>query len=414
LLAFGTVSEAAISSPSSPAPDVAPPEAPRGLRTLLTVVVVDLISFAVVVPILPFYVDEFGAGGIELGLLVASFALMQFIAGPLWGRLSDRIGRRPVLLITITGNTATLLLLGLADSLGVVMLARILSGGFAGNLGVATAYIADATSEENRARWMGLIGLAFAIGFTLGPLIGGISSLWGYSAPMFVAAAISGLNLLQAITRLEESPRSISDATSSLSPRQALKIPGVSRLAASNFVFGFAVTQLETVFALYMLHRFGYDALEVAMILLGMAIIMGAIQGGGIRHLSARFGERRLIGGGTALLAVGFATTPLMETVGWLLLPLTALAVGRAVVQPSLMTLVSFQSSAESRGSVMSTFQSGASLARVIGPLVAGFTYDRTATAPFLIASASCLVVMALSHGMASRGTAQADETHSL
>lgn len=376
--------------------------------------VVDLISFAIVVPILPFYVDEFGAGGIELGLLVASFALMQFIAAPLWGRLSDRIGRRPVLLITIAGNTGALLLLGLADSLGMVMLARILSGGFAGNLGVATAYIADATSEQDRARWMGLIGLAFAIGFTLGPLIGGVASLWGYSAPMFVAAALSGLNLLQAIARLRESPRSISQATSSLSPRQVLELPGVSRLVGSNFVFGFAVTQLETVFALYMLHRFGYDALQVAMILLGMAIVMGAIQGGGMRRLSARFGEQRLIGGGTALLAIGFVTTPLMQSVGWLLVPLTALAVGRAVVQPSLMTLVSFQSSAESRGSVMSTFQSGASLARVVGPLIAGFTYDKIATAPFVIAGVACLGVMALSRGMAPRGSGQAGEAQSL
>ncbi|MEE2663290.1 MAG: MFS transporter [Myxococcota bacterium] len=380
----------------------------------MTVVVVDLISFAIVVPILPFYVDEFGAGGIELGLLVASFALMQFIAAPLWGRLSDRIGRRPVLLITIAGNTGALLLLGLADSLGMVMLARILSGGFAGNLGVATAYIADATSEQDRARWMGLIGLAFAIGFTLGPLIGGVASLWGYSAPMFVAAALSGLNLLQAIARLRESPRSISQATSSLSPRQVLELPGVSRLVGSNFVFGFAVTQLETVFALYMLHRFGYDALQVAMILLGMAIVMGAIQGGGMRRLSARFGEQRLIGGGTALLAIGFVTTPLMQSVGWLLVPLTALAVGRAVVQPSLMTLVSFQSSAESRGSVMSTFQSGASLARVVGPLIAGFTYDKIATAPFVIAGVACLGVMALSRGMAPRGSGQAGEAQSL
>lgn len=376
--------------------------------------VVDLISFGIVVPILPFYVDEFGAGGIELGLLVASFALMQFIAAPLWGRLSDRIGRRPVLLITIAGNTGALLLLGLADSLGMVMLARILSGGFAGNLGVATAYIADATSEQDRARWMGLIGLAFAIGFTLGPLIGGVASLWGYSAPMFVAAALSGLNLLQAIARLRESPRSISQATSSLSPRQVLELPGVSRLVGSNFVFGFAVTQLETVFALYMLHRFGYDALQVAMILLGMAIVMGAIQGGGMRRLSARFGEQRLIGGGTALLAIGFVTTPLMQSVGWLLVPLTALAVGRAVVQPSLMTLVSFQSSAASRGSVMSTFQSGASLARVVGPLIAGFTYDKIATAPFVIAGVACLGVMALSRGMAPRGSGQAGEAQSL
>jgi DHA1 family tetracycline resistance protein-like MFS transporter len=356
-----------------------------------------------VVPILPFYVDEFGAGGLELGLLVASFALMQFIAGPLWGRLSDRIGRRPVLLVTIAGNTGAMLLLGLADSLAALFAARILSGAFAGNLGVATAYITDATNEQDRARWMGLIGAAFAIGFTLGPVIGGVASLWGYATPMFVAAALSAANLIQAIVRLEESPRSASGSQLSLSPIAALRLPGVTRLATSNFVFGFAVTQLETTFALYMLHRFAYDALGVAMILLGMAVVMGAIQGGGMRQLSARFGERNLIGAGTVLLAIGFATTPLMSTVTGLLVPLTALAVGRAVVQPSLMTLASFQSTEQSRGSVMSTFQSGASLARVIGPLIAGFAYDTTAGAPFAVAAIACIGVLILSRGFTVR-----------
>jgi MFS family permease len=193
------------------------------------------------------------------------------------------------------------------------------------------------------------------------------------------------------------------DAGPTLSPLAALQLPGVSRLAGSNLVFGFAVTQLETVFALYMLHRFGYDALQVAMILFGMALVMGTIQGGGIRHLSERYGERSLIGRGTALLAVGFAATPLMPSVGWLLVPLTMLAIGRALVQPSLMTLVSFQSTEQARGAVMSTFQSGASLARVFGPLVAGFAYDRLSAAPFAIAATSCIALLAISRGFAVR-----------
>lgn len=365
--------------------------------------IVDLIGFAIVVPILPFYVDEFGAGGAELGLLVASFAAMQFVAGPLWGRLSDRIGRRPVLLLTIAGNTVAMTMAGLADSLGTLFLARILSGAFAGNLGVATAYITDATSQEDRARWMGLIGAAFAVGFTLGPAIGGVASLWGYATPMFVAAAISGVNVVVAAFRLEESPRSRDEQEPTLSPLAVLRLPGVGRLAGANFVFGFAVTQLETVFALYMLHRFGYDALHVAMILFAMAIVMGGIQGGGMRRLSDRFGERTLIGFGTGLLAIGFATTPLMGSVATLLIPLAALAVGRAFVQPSLMTLVSFQSTEQSRGSVMSTFQSGASLARVVGPVIAGRAYDSQQGAPFAIAATACLIVFALSRGLRDR-----------
>ena len=346
---------------------------------------------------MPFYVDEFGAGGAQLGLLVASFALMQFIAGPIWGRLSDRIGRRPVLLITIAGNTVAMLMLGFADSLAALFAARLLSGTFAGNLGVATAYITDATRPEERARWMGLIGASFAVGFTLGPLIGGITSQWGYSTPMFVAAGLSALNLIQAMARLEESPRQASGEALSLSRFKAMKLPGVGRLTSTNFVFGFAVTQLETIFALYMLDRFSYDALQVSLILFFMAIVMGGIQGGGMRHLSQRFGERNLTIVGASLLTVGFATTPLTPSVWTLLLPLTLLAVGRALLQPSLMTLISFQTSDESRGSVMSTFQSAASLARVIGPLVAGFAYDQAEGAPFFVASAACLIVLAMS-----------------
>ena len=343
--------------------------------------------------------DEFGAGGRQLGLLVASFALMQFIAGPIWGRLSDRLGRRPVLLITIAGNTVAMLLLGFADSLEALFAARILSGTFAGNLGVATAYIADATDEKDRARWMGLIGASFAVGFTLGPLIGGVASLWGYGAPMFVAAGLSGLNLIQAFVRLEESPRRSSPDDASLSRFAALRLPGVGRLATTNFVFGFAVTQLETIFALYMLQRFGYDALQVGLILFAMAIVMGGIQGGGMRRLSTRFGERSLTISGAVLLTAGFAATPLMPSVSWLLAAITALAVGRALLQPSLMTLVSFQTTDESRGSVMSTFQSAASLARVVGPLLAGHAFDLFEGAPFFIAAAACVVVFALSLG---------------
>ena len=304
-----------------------------------------------------------------------------------------------MLLITIAGNTVAMLMLGFANSLEALFAARLLSGTFAGNLGVATAYIADATDEKDRARWMGLIGASFAVGFTLGPLIGGVASLWGYGAPMFVAAGLSGLNLIQAFGRLEESPRRRSPDDESLSRFAALKLPGVGRLTTTNFVFGFAVTQLETLFALYMLMRFGYDALQVSLILFAMAIVMGGIQGGGMRRLSERYGERSLTISGAALLAIGFGATPLMPNVAWLLGAMTLLAVGRALLQPSLMTLVSFQTTDESRGSVMSTFQSAASLARVVGPLLAGSAFDQSEGAPFFIAAAACVVVFMLSLG---------------
>lgn len=373
--------------------------APRhaNLRILLSVVIVDLIGFAIVVPILPFYAEQYGAGGFELGCIVAGFSLFQFIFAPLWGRLSDRFGRRPVLLFTIAGNTAAMIFLGLADSLTAIFAARMLAGAFAGNIGVATAYITDVTNEDERPRWMGLIGASFAIGFTLGPVLGGVASTWGYSTPMYLAAGLSALNLISAIARLPESPRKVSDSPEgALSRLAALRQPGVRLLTATNFVFSFAVTQLETVFALYMLHRFEFNAFEVAMVLFAMAVVMGGIQGGGMKALSKRFGERSLVRSGALFLASGFFLTPLMPSVAWLIGALMLCATGRALLQPSLMTLISFRTSEDSRGSIMSTFQSAAALARVFGPFAAGLIYDRAAGGPFWVAGAASLLVFAL------------------
>lgn len=373
------------------------------LHILLAVVVVDLIGFAIVVPILPFYAKQYGASGFEVGAIVAGFALFQFAFGPVWGRLSDRVGRRPVLLATIAGNTVALAALGFADSIATILAARVLAGAFSGNIGVATAYITDVTRDEDRPRWMGMIGLAFAAGFTLGPAIGGVTSKLGYAAPMFVAAGLSAINLVQAALRLPESPehaRRQGDAPAPLSRIAALRRPGVALLTGTNFTFGFAVTQLETIFQLYMLDRFGWDAFAVSMILFGMAIVMGGVQGGGIKPLSARFGERALIRAGAAILAAGFVGMPLAPNVAWLLLPLAFAAVGRALLQPSLMTLASFRTDEHTRGSVMSTFQSAAALARVVGPVSAGLAYDAVAHAPFAIAALATAVVFALASAL--------------
>jgi len=354
------------------------------------------------VPILPYYVAQYGAGGRELGWVVASFALMQFVFAPVWGRISDRIGRRPVFLVTIAGNAVALVLLGLVDSIAAILVARVLAGAFSGNVGVATAYITDVTSEEERPRWMGLVGAAFAIGFTLGPALGGALSPLGYAVPMFFAAALSGVNLLLAAVRLHEPTRSEDAGVAPSATRSrlaALRLPGVAPLALSNLVFGFAVTQLETIFVLYLLDRFGLEIYESAAIMVGMAVVMGAIQGRGMKSLAARYGERQLVAAGAALLALGFAAAPEAPTVAWLLLPLAVAAVGRALIHPSLTSLVSYRTGAHDRGVVMGTFQSAASAARVIGPVVAGFAYDRSASLPFWIAALAALAVM----GMALR-----------
>ena len=368
------------------------------MATLLAVVVVDLIGFGIVMPVLPFWARTYGADGTTLGLIQAAYAAAQFVFAPIWGRLSDRVGRRPVLLATIAGTACSLLLLGLADSLAGIFLARLLAGSFAANISVAAAYLADVTGEEARTRAMGLLGASFGIGFLVGPALGGLLAPRGYDVPMLFAAGLAATNLGFAVAFLPEPAGRA--AREELGRLAVLRDPRVLRVCATYLLFSLAVTQLETVFAYFMLDRFGYDAREVAFILVGMALVMGAIQGGAMGGLARRFRDRELVLGGGALLAAGFALTPLAPSVPLLLVPLLAAAVGRAVAQPALMSLASQVATPATRGAVMGSFQSSASLARVVGPVLAGVLYDRSIGAPFGLAAALLGLALLTARGL--------------
>ena len=375
------------------------------LGVLFSVIVVDLIGFGIVVPILPFWAERFGADGSTLGLLLASHAGMQLIGAPIWGRLSDRIGRRPVMLITIAGTAVALLLLGFATSLLQLFLARLLSGLFAANISVATAYLTDVTDEADRTKWMGMIGASFAVGFTLGPPLGGLLTRVSDSSPMEFAAGLAAINFLWAWLRLQEPEEHARRDAGALTNRfEVLRQPAVARLCFVYFLFTFAVTQLETTFALYMAHRFDFDELGVALVMLAMALVMGTIQGAGMKRLAARFQERRLVLAGLALLAVSFATLPIPGSVAGLMLPLALAAVGRALAQPPMMSLVSLYSDERSRGIVLGVFQSSASAARVVGPVVAGLLFDADAALPYLAAAALTAVAFTIALAVRERG----------
>ena len=366
------------------------------LGVLFSVIVVDLIGFGIVVPILPFWSERFGANGLILGLLVASHAAMQFLFSPGWGRLSDRIGRRPVMLITIAGTALSLLFLGLADSLVQIFMARLLSGIFGSNISVATAYVTDVTDEADRTRWMGMIGASFAVGFTLGPPIGGLLSRAGHGTPMLVAAGMAALNFVWATIQLREPARRAERPPSSMTGRlDVLRDPILRRICFVYFLFSVAVTQLETTFAFLMSHRFGYDELGVGLVMLAMAILIGGIQGGAMKRLAARFHERRLILAGLVLMALAFLSVPFPRSVALLMIPLAIAAVGRGTSQPPMMSLISQSADAASRGIVMGVFQSCASAARVVGPLVAGALYDQDQDYPYWLAG-GLLVIGAL------------------
>jgi MFS family permease len=369
-------------------------------------VIVDLIGFGIVMPVLPFFAREFGASAAQLGLLLMAYAAAQFAFAPLWGRLSDRVGRRPVLLATIAGTAVALLATGLARSLVWLFAARVLAGAFAANVSVASAYIADVTDESERTRWMGLLGASFGVGFLLGPAIGGVLAPYGYAVPLLAAAGLAGANWLHALVSLAEPERHAPAERTALSRSGVLRDPLIRRLCVANGVFSVAVAQLETIFAFFMLDRFGYDAQHVAGILVAMALVMGAVQGGAIKTLAARFGERRLAVGGSLLLAASFAALPAQHRVAWLLLPLGLAAIGRAVVQPSLLSMTSRAAEPAQRGTVMGAFQASASLARVVGPLAAGVLYDVAQATPFLLASLLLAATAALAAALPDRDAA--------
>ncbi|MEM9598767.1 MAG: MFS transporter [Acidobacteriota bacterium] len=365
------------------------------LASLFAIVIIDLIGFGIVIPILPFYAESFGANATLLGLMVTCYAGMQFLFAPVWGRWSDRVGRRRVMLFTIAGTALSLGLLGVAASLPWLFVARLLGGGFAANISVASAYITDATDEAERTKYMGLLGASFAVGFILGPALGGLLSPFGYGVPMLVAAGLAALNWIFAWARLEE-PGGFEPSTQ---PRRRWAWPEgdiVRRLCVSNLVFTFAVSQLETVFAFFMLDRYGYDAMGVAFILVFMGLVMALVQGGGIRPLAKRFGERSLLIFGVVMLAPSVAVIPWAPGVAVMLIPLAVSSVARGLAHPSMMSLVSQAASAGERGMVMGTFQSAASLARMLGPLTAGLMYDAWGPSPFLLGGGLMLVVLAL------------------
>ena len=369
------------------------------LAILFSVVIIDLIGFGIVMPVLPFWATEFGADAWTYGLIQSSYALAQFAFAPLWGRLSDRVGRRPVMLVTILGTAISLAWLGFAESLAGLFAARILAGGFAANIGVASAYISDVTSDEDRTRWMGMLGASFGVGFLLGPAIGGLLAPYGYAVPMLTAAGLAALNFIFALFALRDPPhRQAPERT--MGRLEVLRDPRVRHACITYLFFSLAVTQLENMFPLLMKDAFQLDARGVAFLLVGMALVMGGVQGGGMRALAKRYAERSLVMSGATLMAVAFVFVPLAPSIGLLLIPLVLSAVGRAISQPSLMSLTSIEASPEARGAVMSTFQSMASLARIFGPAAAGFLFDRNMAWPFWLAAGLMVIVLLQSRGL--------------
>jgi DHA1 family tetracycline resistance protein-like MFS transporter len=367
------------------------------LSTVYLTVFVDLFGFGVILPALPYYAERLGASGFWLGALFTAYSGAQLFGAAYLGRLSDRIGRRPVLLLSLLGSTIAFVLCGLAETLALLLVARLIAGGFGGSIAAAQAYIADVTRPEERARWMGMLGAAIGLGFVLGPAVGALLAHygWGFGAASFVAAGLAALNLVATYLRLREPrqrrPTRVRAGVAELVA--AFRRPWVSRVLIATFFAMCAAVAMETTLALLVERRFGLAEGGLGALLVFAGVVQVIVQGGLIGWLVARWGERAIAVAGSLLSALGLIGLPFAPSLGLAVAALGILAAGMGCTAPTLATLLSRASGADEQGGVLGLGQSMGALARATAPLAAGALWDRTTSAPYLAASICALAV---------------------
>ncbi len=363
------------------------------LGVIVLVVLVDLLGFTLVMPLLAPFADQYGFTDWQIGLLFSAYPVCQLVAGPLLGRLSDRFGRKPVLIFSQAGTALSFLILGLTRDFSVMLLARMLDGASGGNILVAQAYVADVTEPEHRARGMGLIGMAFGVGFVLGPLLGGLllglplEREWQLRLPFLVAAGFSTLAWVLVLFQLPES-RSREDRLREpariLTRRgivDTVALPGVGRLVAIGFLAVLAFAAFEGTFALFLGRRLHWNAQRAAYAFAGLGFLSAIVQGGLIRRLVPRFGEARLIIVGLILAAAGFTALAQVASVPGLIGALALLGLGQGILTPSVSGLLSRITPMDEQGAVFGTLTSAQTLARMINYWTANLMLDRISTA---------------------------------
>jgi DHA1 family tetracycline resistance protein-like MFS transporter len=367
-----------MTAPPSTAPATTAPRAARPL--LFLTVFLDIAGFGMILPLLPFYAQRYGADAFEVGALFACYSLAQGVCAPLLGRLSDRFGRRPVLLAALLANAGALLLFASAHSFAALFLARTASGVAAANFSIAQAYVADITAPHERARGLGMIGAALGMGFVLGPALGGLLALLGQVAVPLGAAALTLVNFALLAWRLPESlPK---EARRGLRGFALVPLAGLARLErpllgllALFFTVVFAFSIMEGTLALYCAHRFGFGVGETSALLVTIGVVIAVVQGAMVGRLVTRFGERRLMVAGIVLMALGLLAIPAAPLVGLLTAACALMAVGSGIHQPSLLGLLSQLSGSAEQGEALGLSRSMQAFARTFGPLWGGWTF---------------------------------------
>lgn len=389
-----------------PPPAASPAERPRLRRRAQTAIFVtallDLLGFGMILPILPFYAQEYGATDFQVGVLFASYSAAQLVFSPLLGRLSDRVGRRPVLLGAIAGGLVAHLAFAAAGSFVLLVAARTAAGAAAGNMGLAQAYMADVTAPGERSRAMGLIGAAFGLGFVLGPAFGGLLALVDRVAVPLGAAALAALNLVLASLWLPESlDLAVRDRTRTgrwLDPRALGRLAGDSPLLGLMLLFfllTFSISLMEATLALFVQQRFGFGDWETSWLFVLVGVVMVVVQGGLVGRAVGRWGERRLIPASIVMMAIGLALLGAAGAVALLAASLAILACGAGFNNPATLGLLSQLTGEEAQGGVLGLSRSFGALARAVGPLVGTWLFAH-AGAPWPFWTAAGVMAAAL------------------
>lgn len=366
-----------------------------------------LVGFGVIIPIIPILSREFGATSLQAGLLMSCYSLMQFLFSPFWGKLSDRYGRRPIIIFCLFAEIFCYLLFAYASSLTMLFVARLLSGFFGASLSTASAYISDVTTKENRSKGMALIGVAFGLGFLLGPALGGTLSVVGkdygleFALPSLFVAGLCFVTFVFAFFCLKESHQKNKAVTEHRRHRwflleKYLKMPTVSSLIVVFFLCSFAMSSMEATFILYMNDLFHWGAKEVSYGFAYIGFMMILTQGFLIRRILPIFGEKKVLVAGLILLGSGLLGIALSSQLWMMALAVTALAMGNGLVNPAIMGSVSVLSHESEQGESMGVTQSLSSLGRIVGPATGGLIYGQASFLGLPFVFSSVLVCLGL------------------
>jgi DHA1 family tetracycline resistance protein-like MFS transporter len=380
---------------------------------LFLTVFIDLLGFGIVIPFLPMFGHDLGIRAAGIGVILAAYSFAQLACAPVLGRISDRIGRRPVIMLGLLGSSAGYVIYGFAGSFLVLLISRLVHGACAATVPTAQAYIADTTEERDRARGMGMIGAAFGLGFVLGPALGGVLGHSGLRVPVFFAAALTFANFLFAAVRLPESHRPEPGARIGVAAALAplLALPGelfgnrLARLFGVAFMLTLALSGLEATLALMLPAVYGYGALGVGLLIAYTGFMQALAQGWLLGRIVNRTDEKVLIRFGLLALAVGMLPLGTWGSHAAIFLMLALISIGYGLASPSVASLISRRSAGHEQGQMLGVNQSALSIARIFGPLAGGIAYQLIGpAAPYVGGAIVALAALALSAGLDGGG----------